>query len=455
MKLGKTKTSIPQNEAVSLEAVRKVEEWKIDGVEIALDNELQVTLRDRVVEALDPDVLNSLRNDEMIAQIENAVSDITSDLGVTLSGYEQTYLARQIADDLIGMGPLQKLMDDDTVSDIMVNGPNLVFVERRGRIYRTDVKFRDINHIRIVAQKMARFTGRRVDELNPLLDARLPDGSRVNVVLPPIALDSPVISIRRVGNAALSLDNMVRSESMSLEMGEFLKAAAASRLNIIVSGGTGSGKTTLLNALSQYIDSGERIVTIEDAAELRLKQPHVVRMETRPATVEGTAAIEQRHLVKNSLRMRPDRIILGETRGSEAFDLLQAMNTGHDGSLATLHANTARDALARLENMVMMAGYELPLRVIRSQIASAVDLIVHVDRMSDGTRRVVSITEVTGTETDLITTQELFNFEITEVLTNKISGVYQYSGVRPRSFEKFKRHGHGATIERLLRAGGE
>jgi pilus assembly protein CpaF len=333
---------------------------------------------------------------------------------------------------MLGLGPLEPLIADETVNDIMVNGPKQVYVERRGKLELTDVQFRDDAHLMNVATKIVTRVGRRIDEARPLVDARLPDGSRVNIIIPPLALDGASISIRKFSKKSITLDTMAAGASISPAMATVLKIAARTRLNILISGGTGSGKTTLLNALSRMIDSTERTVTIEDAAELQLQQPHVVRLETRTANLEGTGEITMRDLLKNALRMRPDRIIIGECRGEEALDMLQAMNTGHDGSMSTIHANTPREALTRLENMIGMAGINLPSRAVRTQIASAIHMICQVNRMRDGHRRITHIIEVVGMEGDIITTQELFTYQFQgEGSDGKLRGSFASSGIRP------------------------
>ena len=340
-------------------------------------------------------------------------------------------------DEVFGLGPLEPLLQDPTISDILVTTPNLVYVEQAGKLHRTPVQFKDNAHLLRIIEKIVAQVGRRVDESTPLVDARLPDGSRVNAAIPPVAVDGPLLSIRRFGRHALLPEDLVRSLTMTESMRHLLEYCVKARLNILISGGTGSGKTTLLNALSSYIPEDERIVTIEDAAELRLQQIHVARMETRPPNIEGTGAIRIRELVINALRMRPDRIIVGEVRGEEALDMLQAMNTGHDGSLTTIHANTPRDAVGRLEVMVGMSNANMGVRSIRQQVASAVDLFVQVSRFSDGTRKVTHITEVTGMEGELVTLQDLFVFDkmgLTEKL--KVTGCFRATGIRPKFYER-------------------
>lgn len=343
---------------------------------------------------------------------------------------------------MFGLGPIEPLLNDPTITDILINGPYQIYVERRGKLEVTDIAFRDNEHLSNVAQRIAASVGRRVDETSPMVDARLADGSRVNIIMAPLALDGACVSIRKFSQQKIDIPQMVEFGSLSAAMGRVLEIAARCRLNIIISGGTGSGKTTLLNALSRMIDERERIVTIEDAAELQLQQPHVVRLETRPASIEGAGQIAQRDLVKNALRMRPDRIILGETRGEEAFDVLQAMNTGHDGSMTTIHANSPRDGLVRVENMVIAANPNLPTRAIRSQIVSAVHLVIQVSRMRDGVRRVLDITEVTGLEGDVIITQDLFSFVHEDAeYREQVNGRYVSNRLRPYFLEKARYFG--------------
>ena len=385
-----------------------------------------------VMERIDTEVAAKLSREELSRQLGAVVSEILVEQKIQLNQAEQRHLVTVLLDDMLGLGPLEPLLADDTITDIMVNGAKQVYIERRGKLELTDVVFRDNAHVMSIATRIVTLVGRRIDESTPLVDARLQDGSRVNIISPPLAIDGPSISIRKFSKKTITLDVMSRQNNVSLPMATVLKVAARSRLNILISGGTGSGKTTLLNAMSQMIDPGERIVTIEDAAELQLQQPHVVRLETRPPNLEGKGEITMRDLVKNALRMRPDRIILGEIRSAEALDMLQAMNTGHDGSLSTIHANRPREALTRLENMVGMAGVQLPPRAIRMQIAAAVHLIVQISRMRDGIRRVTSVTEVIGMEGDVITTQDLFTYQFEgELPDGKLKGSYISSGLRP------------------------
>jgi pilus assembly protein CpaF len=413
-----------------------------------LPPDVQEQIVRRLYDIIKPEAINQLSRDELLRQVEIGIARIADESKLQVSGSQQQALARMVADDMRGIGPLQALLEDESVTDIMVNGPEKVFVERRGRLHLTNTRFRDDNHVRSIAQRIARQVGRRVDEANPICDARLSDGSRVNIVIPPIALDGTMISIRRFPTQWIDLDQLVSFQTISPTMRAFLEIAAKCRLNTVISGGTSSGKTTILNAMSQFIGTHESVITIEDSAELRLRQPNVRRLETRPAAMEGLKEITQRDLVRSALRMRPDRIILGEVRGSEAFDMLQAMNTGHEGSMGTLHANSTRDALARLENMILMA-VELPIKAIRAQIASAVDLIIQVERMTDGVRRVTRISEVTGMEGEIISMQDLFDFEIEDVKANQIIGRHRTMQVTLHSIDKMKRFGmHNAA--RLL-----
>jgi pilus assembly protein CpaF len=385
-----------------------------------------------VMERIDPEVAAKLQRSELARQLQAVVGEILLEQKIQLNQLEQRDLVTVLLDDMLGLGPLEPLLADESISDIMVNGPKQVYVERRGKLDLTNVTFRDNGHVMSVATRIVTAIGRRIDESTPLVDARLADGSRVNIIAPPLAIDGTSISIRKFSKKGITLDIMAKQNNISPAMAVVLKIAARSRLNILISGGTGSGKTTLLNAMSQMIDEGERICTIEDAAELQLQQPHVVRLETRPPNLEGKGEITMRDLVKNTLRMRPDRIILGEIRGAEALDMLQAMNTGHDGSLCTIHANRPREALTRLENMVGMAGISLPGKAVRQQIAAAVHLILQVSRMRDGVRRVTSVTEVVGMEGDIMTTQDLFTYQFEgEGADGKLKGSFTSSGLRP------------------------
>jgi pilus assembly protein CpaF len=400
-----------------------------------------------VIERIDSEVATRLSRSELATQLAGVVAEVLTELKLPLNQREQRDLVTLLMNDMLGLGPLEPLLADDTVTDIMVNGAKQIYVERRGKLEVTGASFRDNAHVMSIATRIVSTIGRRIDESSPLVDARLPDGSRVNIIIPPLAIDGPSISIRKFSKKTIDLDVMARQQNLSGPMATVLKIASRARLNILISGGTGSGKTTLLNALSQMIDPDERVVTIEDAAELQLQQPHVVRLETRPANLEGRGEVAMRDLVKNALRMRPDRIILGEIRGAEAIDMLQAMNTGHDGSLGTIHANRPREALTRLENMVGMSGINLPSKAVRTQIAAAVHMIVQVSRMRDGVRRIISITEVVGTEGDVITTQELFSYKFEgQGLDGKLRGRFESSGLRPNFMPRAEYYG----LDRLL-----
>jgi pilus assembly protein CpaF len=405
-----------------------------------LDN-LKERVRAVLMTRIDPSVAGRMPRMSLQAEVATLVSEIATEQRVQLNLPEETSLAIELTDDMTGLGPLEPLLRDEEITDILVNGPFVIYVERHGKLEKTDIRFRDTQHVVNVAQRIASAIGRRIDEACPMVDARLPDGSRVNIVLPPLVLNGGTISIRKFAKQIITLDSMVRQQNMSHAIEHFLQIAARVRLNVLISGGTGSGKTTLLNAISHFIDLGERILTIEDAAELRLQQPHVVQMETRAANVEGIGQITQRELVRNALRMRPDRIIVGEVRGPEAFDMLQSMNTGHDGSMSTIHANSPRDALYRLENMVMMANFQLPLRAIRMQIASALNLIVQIERMHDGIRRVQSIVEVVGVEGDIITTRELFTFQHLGERDGCIECVFEPTRMRPDFVSRAAQYG--------------
>ncbi len=375
-------------------------------------------------------------------QLFALIQQIIGEQGVPLSSAERDRVAQEVLDEVFGLGPLEQLLKDETISDILVNTFNSVYVERRGQLSRTSVSFRDNRHLMQVIDKIVSAVGRRVDESTPMVDARLKDGSRVNAIVPPLAIDGPILSIRRFGSNPLNAEKLIQNKALTNPMLDMLRAAVQARMNIVISGGTGSGKTTLLNALSSFISEKERIVTIEDSAELQLRQDHVVRLETRPPNVEGKGAIRQRELVINALRMRPDRIVLGECRGEEAMDMLQAMNTGHDGSLTTVHANTPRDALSRLETMCLMGDIRLPEKAIRLQIASAIHLIVQAARMSDGTRRITHISELTGAYSDVISMQDIFVFEKEGVTdTGKVKGRFRSTGIVPKFTERLKAAG--------------
>ena len=404
--------------------------------------ELRTRLHAQVLEKIDLESLNRLREEAARDRVREAIRELLQRERTPLALTEREQMTREIMDELFGLGPLERLLSDATISDILVNGPNRVYVERKGRLQRTETRFNDSHHLMRIINRIVSRVGRRIDESSPMVDARLPDGSRVNVVIPPLALDGPSVSIRRFGGHRLSTESLIKNNTANRQMLHLLEACVRGKLNIMISGGTGAGKTTLLNVLSSFIPEYERIVTIEDAAELHLEQEHVVRLETRPPNVEGKGAIRQRQLVINSLRMRPDRIIIGEVRGEEAVDMLQAMNTGHEGSLTTIHANTPADAISRLETMVAMADLNLPDKAIREQIASAINLIVQVSRMPDGTRRLISITEVTGMDGLAVSWQNLFVYERAGFdANNMVRGKFCFTGVRPRFAEKLAANG--------------
>ncbi|MGD0496808.1 MAG: CpaF family protein [Bryobacteraceae bacterium] len=404
--------------------------------------ELKFTLHRKLLDRINLEALSSMAGERVRTEIRAAVAKLVEEQKTPLSLVEKDRVIEEILDEVFGLGPLEPLLQDPSVSDILVTTPHLVYVERGGKLYRTSVEFKDDAHLLRIIEKIVSRVGRRVDESSPLVDARLPDGSRVNAAIPPVAVDGPLLCIRRFGRGAMKGEDLVAKLAMTEGMLELLKACVKARLNILICGGTGAGKTTLLNALSSYIPEDERIVTIEDAAELRLQQTHVARMETRPANVEGAGAIGIRQLVINALRMRPDRIIVGEVRAEEALDMLQAMNTGHDGSLTTIHANTPRDGLNRLEVMVGMGSANMSPRSIRQQVSSAVDLFVQVARFSDGTRRITHVTEVVGMEQDMITLQDVFLFEKTGVSeSGKVLGRFRATGIRPKFYERLRASG--------------
>jgi pilus assembly protein CpaF len=389
-------------------------------------------LRSLCLARLEPAAVAALPPDRLIADVERLIGEIATDRRIQLNAREQHQLAGDLVHDMLGLGPLEPLLADDSIADIMVNGPDRVFVERQGKVVQANVRFRDTDHLAGICQRIATAVGRRVDESSPMVDARLKDGSRVNIVFTPLALDGPYISIRKFGKKAIDLDRLIGFGAMTEQVARILKIAAKARFNVVISGGTGSGKTTLMNAMSHLIDPGERIVTVEDAAELQLQQPHVVRLETRPPSLEGKGEVTQRDLVRNALRMRPDRIIIGEVRAGEAFDMLQAMNTGHDGSMSTIHANTTRDALTRIENMVQMGNMGLPSRAIRTQIAGAVNLIVQVSRQRDGGRRVQQVREICGMEGEVVVLNDIFKLQILgEGPDGRFRTRYEVSRARP------------------------
>ena len=417
--------------------------------------ELKEQIRTALMARIDPSVAGRIPRHTLRAEVAKLVSEIATEQRIELNEVEESALATELTDDMTGLGPLEPFLIDDDITDILANGPFDVFVERRGKLEKTSAQFRDAQHLLNIAQRIASAIGRRIDEASPMVDARLADGSRVNIVLPPLVLNGGTISIRKFPKRSLTLEAMMRLGTLSQDIGRVLQIAARSRLNILISGGTGSGKTTLLNAISQYIDRDERVITIEDAVELRLQQPHVVQMETRPPNIEGVGHVPQRELLRNSLRMRPDRIIVGEVRGPEAFDMLQAMNTGHDGSMSTIHANSPRDAMFRLENMVMMANLNLPLRAIRMQIASALNLIVHIERMRDGVRRVQHVAEIAGMEGEIITMRDLFGFQYRgERRDGAINGEFQSTRLRPDFTSRAARIGLDGELLDAVGLGG-
>ncbi len=405
--------------------------------------EIKLELHRGLLENLNLAALEHASETELRAEISTIAGEILDTKGIVLNREDRQTLNKELYDEVTGLGPLESLLQDETISDILVNGPQQIFVERSGKLQLSDVTFKDERHLQRIIDKIVSAVGRRVDESNPYVDARLADGSRFNAMVPPIAVDGSLVSIRKFKKDKLGIDDLVAFGAFTEEMAAYLQAAVATRLNVIVSGGTGSGKTTTLNALSSFIDNSERILTIEDTAELQLQQIHIGRMETRPPNVEGKGEVTPRDCIKNALRMRPDRIIVGETRGAEVIDMLQAMNTGHDGSMTTIHANSARDGVSRLENMIAMAGMEMPIKAVRSQIASAVNLIVQASRLQDGSRRMTSITEITGMEGDVISMQEIFRFQRVGLTPeNKIIGHFTATGVRSHYAERFRMWGY-------------
>jgi pilus assembly protein CpaF len=404
--------------------------------------ELKARLHRAIVTRLDLTKLSSLAPDRVHAEVSRLAEGLLQAENLPLSVADRDRLVGEVHHELFGLGPLEPLLADPTISDILVNSYCSIYIERRGKLEKTAISFKDDEHLRRVIERIVSTVGRRIDEAQPMVDARLPDGSRVNAIIPPLALDGAVLSIRRFGTDPLKMPALIENGALTKEIAILFEMCVRARLNIIISGGTGAGKTTLLNALSAFIPADERIVTIEDSAELQMQQPHVVRLETRPPNIEGRGEVTQRDLVRNTLRMRPDRIVIGEVRGGEAIDMLQAMNTGHDGSLTTIHANSTRDALGRLETMVQMTGMRLSERAMRQQIASAVNLVIQVARLTDGTRRIISISEITGMEGETITMQEIFQFERTGVDgAGKVIGRFRTTGIRPRFSERLKQYG--------------
>jgi pilus assembly protein CpaF len=414
-----------------------------NGPEVATHyHDLKDRLHQRVVDLLDLNALSTMSPEMVRNQLTKLIEQLLQQETLPLNQRERAQITQDILHEVLGLGPLEPLLADSSINDILVNGHKQVFVERSGRLEFTSVRFKDDAHLMKIIEKIVSRVGRRIDESVPMVDARLADGSRVNAIIPPLAIDGPSVSIRKFSKDPLQLYHLIDKRSLTPEIGEFLKAIVQARLNVLISGGTGTGKTTLLNIMSGFIPNNERIVTIEDAAELQLRQDHVVRLETRPANIEGRGEIAQRELVKNALRMRPDRIILGEVRGAESIDMLQAMNTGHDGSLTTVHANSARDALTRIETLVSMAGFNLAAKAMRHYVSSALDVIIQIARMSDGTRKLISLQEVVGMEGDLITLQELFVFQQTGLdEQRRVKGRFKATGVRPTFFERIAAKG--------------
>jgi pilus assembly protein CpaF len=404
--------------------------------------EIKSEIHSKLLNSLTPEELRALNRDGMRDQIGLVVEKLVAEEAIPLTIAERERLIEEVLDEVFGLGPLEPLLKDPSISDILVNGFDNVYIERNGRLIETNVRFKDTAHVRMIIDRIVSNVGRRIDDSSPIVDARLPDGSRVCAVIPPISLIGPVLAIRRFGKKLLSTEDLLKNETLTPGMLDFLSACVEARMNIVVSGGSGSGKTTMLNMLSRFIPEEERIITIEDTAELQLQQPHVVRLETRPVNIEGVGAVTQRDLVINSLRMRPDRIVIGECRGPEALDMLQAMNTGHEGSMTSVHANSPRDAFGRLETMVMMASEHIPDRVIRQMLASAIHLVVHTVRLSDGTRKVASITEVLGMEGDHIVMEDVFVFERFGLSRRgRVIGKFRATGYRPACLERLKTHG--------------
>jgi pilus assembly protein CpaF len=407
----------------------------------AVLQDLRLRIHRRLIDTLDLTKLSNLEMERVRIEIRRILEDMVAAEAIPVSRADRDRLVMEVQHEVFGLGPLETLMKDPEISDILVNSCSQIFVERYGKLEKTDVRFRDDSHLMQIIERIVTRVGRRVDESSPMVDARLADGSRVNAIIPPLALDGPVLSIRRFGAERLTVNDLIQFNSIPPQIAEVAAACVKSRLNMLVSGGTGAGKTTLLNCLSNFIPDNERIVTIEDSAELKLQQDHIVRLETRPSNIEGQGAVTARDLVRNALRMRPDRIVIGEVRGGEALDMMQAMNTGHDGSISTVHANSARDALSRLETMMLMAGINLPERALREQVASALDVIVQLTRLSDGSRKVVEFAEVTGMEGTTITTQTIFKFDQRGVENGKVIGEFVATGVMPSFMDRLERHG--------------
>ncbi|OPY83151.1 MAG: putative conjugal transfer protein [Syntrophorhabdus sp. PtaU1.Bin153] len=424
-----------------------MEMYVLDKNEFALSNEyneLRTKIHDRLLDMLDLSLVETLSRDHLKQEIRRVIEGILADDGFNtpLNYDEREALCKEVQDEVLGLGPIEPFLHDPTITDILVNSYKQVYVERYGKLHITPVRFKDDAHLKKIIDRIVSAVGRRIDESSPMVDARLPDGSRVNAIVPPLAIDGPSLSIRRFSADPLELEDLIELKTLTPEIGELITSIVRARLNVLISGGTGSGKTTLLNVFSRFIPDDERIVTIEDSAELQLKQDHVVRLETRPPNIEGKGEVTQRDLVRNSLRMRPDRIIVGEVRGAEVLDMLQAMNTGHDGSLTTIHANSPRDALLRLETLVAMSGLNIPHEAVRQYVSSAIDVVFQMHRLLDGTRKVVSLQEIVGMEGNVITMQEIFVFEQTGVHEDgRVRGRFRISGLLPRFIDKFKANG--------------
>jgi pilus assembly protein CpaF len=402
---------------------------------------LKLRIHRKLIDTIDLPKLSSLEMEMVKVEIRRILEELVMAEALPLSRADREKLVTEVQHEAFGLGPLESLMKDPEITDILVNTHGAVYVERYGKLEKAEVRFRDDAHLMQIIERIVSRVGRRIDESSPMVDARLPDGSRVNAIIPPLALDGPILSIRRFGAEPLTMKDLIQFNSVPEQIAEVLSACVKSRLNLLISGGTGAGKTTLLNCLSNYIPMQERIVTIEDSAELKLQQEHIVRLETRPPNIEGKGTVTQRDLVRNALRMRPDRIIVGEVRGGEALDMMQAMNTGHDGSISTIHANSARDAISRLETMMLMSSVNLPEKALREQIASAVDVIVQLTRLSDGSRKLIEVSEITGMEGNVVTTQMIFSFEQKGVENGKVVGEFSASGVRPNFLDRLERYG--------------
>ncbi len=434
--------SNPISTALGTASVPAGAEAKRTGLSFKEYQELKSSVHRDLISRVDLERVATQRDESTRAQVLSVIQDLVATLKTPLSGRERDRLSLEVLDEVFGLGPLEPLLQDPTINDILVNGPKQVYVERSGLLEESSIMFKDNAHLMNIIDKIVSGVGRRVDESSPMVDARLADGSRVNVIIPPLAIDGPHLSIRRFCHIPITEDDLLRNQTLTQPMLELLRGAVKSRLNVVISGGTGAGKTTLLNVLSGYISEKERIVTVEDSAELQMKQRHCVRLETRPANIEGRGAVMQRQLVINCLRMRPDRIVVGEVRGEEALDMLQAMNTGHDGSLTTVHANNPRDAIARIETMAMMANLNLPEKAVRRQIASAIQLIVQISRFNDGTRRITHLSEITGMEEDIVSMQDVFVFEKQGVSPDgRVLGAFTATGIRPKFAERLKASG--------------